>query len=375
MGIRIALMSFAAGFLTAYLLVPAVTAFGAEGGVLKLHDQAYSTDQTWEGTVEIDGVIRFSEEATLTIKPGTVVRFTKTDTDGDGIGENEIYIQGTLHAVGTKKKPIIFTSAEENPAPGDWGAVNVMASEREGNRFEHCVVEYAYRGFHMHFSHATVSNCRMHDNFLAIQCQDSTLDVSGCLIEMNRGAIVFKDSKLKIRDNIIRDNYWAIRFLYGEADLEGNIITDNLINAITFRQNKATLRGNTISRNRKGISAESANAFIYGNQINGNSESGVYLRNSSGLVKLNEILDNGNSGVSIEDSDVDITKNNLVGNRNYAIDNNGKADVDARENWWGTTDKKLIAGMIYDKADDPDLGKVETDPISLGRVVMRELSE
>jgi len=311
-------------------------------------------------------VIQFADTAKLTIKPGTVVRFVKTDTDGDGIGENEIYVQGVLHAVGTTEKPIVFTSAEKDPAPGDWGAVNVMASEHDENRFEHCVVEYAYRGFHMHFSHATVRNCRMHDNYLAIQCQDSKLDVSNCVIEKNRGAIVFKDSKLKIDDNIIRDNYWAIRFLYGEADIEGNIITDNLINSVTFRENKATLKGNTINRNRKGISAESAKVQIRQNSISDSTESGMFLRGSDGLVSLNTIMRNGNAGISIENSGVAIEQNNITDNRNYGIDNNGAADVDAVDNWWGTTDPAKISAMIFDKNDDPKVGTVKFKPCSGG---------
>jgi len=355
-------------FVSVFISLTACTAYAGDKGVLRLHDHSFNTDQTWSGVVEIDGVVQFSAEAKLTILPGTVVRFVRTDSDGDGIGENEIYVQGVLHAVGTTAEPIVFTSAEENPAPGDWGAVNLMASENDKNRFENCVVEYAYRGFHMHFSRATVKKCTLRDNYLALQCQDSTMDVSGCVIERNRGAIVFKDSKLTIKDNIIRDNYWAIRFLYGEAEIEGNIITDNLINGVTFRENKARLKGNTISRNRKGVSSESSEVNIYGNNIDNSSESGVYLRGSKGYVKFNEVTLNGNAGISIEDSDVTIKQNNITDNRNYGIDNNGSMTVKAGTNWWGTTDTAKIAGMVFDNSDDPEVGKVETEPVAASRI-------
>src|SRR5512141_1889094 len=101
------------------LLFPAY-AIADDAGTTRLHDQTFNTDQTWSGTVIIDGVVQFSSEASLTILPGTTVKFTRTDTDGDGIGENEIYIQGGLNAVGTKDRPIVFTSAEAHPRPGDW---------------------------------------------------------------------------------------------------------------------------------------------------------------------------------------------------------------------------------------------------------------
>jgi len=337
--------------LAALLMLP-IVAFAEEDGVTRLHDQTYSVDQTWSGDVLIDGIVQFDAGTTLTILPGTTVRFVKTDTDGDGIGENEIYVQGRLIANGTKDRPIVFTSAEEHPRPGDWGAVNIMVSEGAVNELSNCVIEYGYRGFHMHFSKGRVTDCVMRDNYLGIQCQDSELEVTGCTITHNRGAIVFKDSKLKIRNNLITDNYWAIRFLYGEVELAGNEITGNLINGVTFRENKVKASGNYLSDNRKGFSSEGAEVELDGNIVESNVESGVYLRHSKGELKANEIAGNGDSGISVEDSAVAVTGNDITGNTNFAVDNNGSMELDARGNWWGTTDKSRISAMIYDGSDE-----------------------
>ncbi len=347
--------------LTAILLLPAL-AFADEGMVTRLHDQAYSMDQTWSGEVVIDGVVQFDAGTTLTIVPGTTVRFTKTDTDGDGIGENEIYIQGRLIAKGTKDAPIVFTSAEEDPRAGDWGAVNIMVSEGKVNELENCVIEYGYRGFHMHFSKGRVKDCTMRNNYLGIQCQDSELEVTRCAITGNRGAIVFKDSKLKIKDNVISDNYWAIRFLYGEVELTGNTITGNLVNGVTFRENKVRASGNVLKENRRGFSSEGADVQLSGNTVADNVESGIYLRHSTGSVRGNVISGNGDSGISVEDSGVTAAENDIAGNVNYAVDNNGKSDFDARGNWWGTTDPAVISKLIYDGSDQAGIGKVLYEP-------------
>jgi parallel beta-helix repeat protein len=344
-------------------MFPAI-AFADEGVVTRLHDNTYSVDQTWEGTVIIDGVVQFAPGTTLTIEPGTVVKFTRVDTDGDGIGENELYVQGRLVAKGTEERPILFTSAEERPAPGDWGAVNIMVSEGRVNELTRCVIEYGYRGFHMHFSKAELRDCKLRHNYLGIQCQDSELSITGCEVTDNKGAIVFKDSKLKVADNRISDNYWGIRFLYGEAELTGNTITGNTVNGVTFRENKVRATGNTLKGNRKGFSAESAEVELKDNVITGNDESGVYLKRSKGVVAGNDITGNGNAGVSVEDSDVRITGNDIVANANFGIDNNGKGDVDARGNWWGTPDAGAVAKMVYDKASDPALGRVLYTPMS-----------
>jgi len=350
------------------LLSPALV-FAGEGTVTRLHDNTYSVDQTWSGTVVIDGVVQFAAGTILTIKPGTTVKFTKTDTDGDGIGENELYVQGRLVAQGTKESPIVFTSAEEKPAPGDWGAVNVMVSEGLENVLEHCVIEYAYRGFHMHFSKGRLTGCAIRNNYLGIQCQDSELTLEGCEISGNRGAVVFKDSKLTIKDNRITDNYWGIRFLYGEATLTGNTITGNMINGVTFRENKVRASGNVLKGNRKGFSAEDAEVELTGNTVSGNVESGIYLKHSKGSVSGNEISGNGNSGISVEDSAAVITGNDITGNALYAVDNNGSMDVDAPGNWWGTADPAKAAKIVYDKASDPKVGKVVIAPVAGSPVV------
>ena len=344
-------------------LLFAVPAY-ADEGVLRLHDQTFNTNQTWGGTVIIDGVVQFSAEATLTILPGTTVMFTKTDSDGDGIGENEVYIQGQIIADGTKEKPIVFTSAEEHKRPGDWGAVNIMVSAGKRNELSHCVIEYGYRGFHMHFSKASIHDSVMRNNYLGIQCQDSQLDVARCDITGNKGAIVFKDSKLKISGCRIADNYWGVRFLYGEVEMKDNLITGNLINGVTFRETKVVASGNRLIGNRKGFSAELSQISIKDNVTEDSGESGIYLKHSTGDVAGNTISGSGDSGISIEDSDVRIAGNNITGNRYYAVDNNGSMDVDARGNWWGTADAAAVAKMVYDRAADPKVGRVIYQPIA-----------
>jgi parallel beta-helix repeat protein len=346
-------------------LLMVLPAYADEDGVTRLHDQMYSTDQTWGGTIEIDGVVQFDTGTTLTIKPGTTVRFTKTDTDKDGIGENEIYVQGRLLALGTKEKPVVFTSAENEPRPGDWGAVNIMVSEGETNVIENCVIEYGYRGFHMHFSKGRVTGCTMRNNYLGIQCQDSELEVTGCNITGNRGAIVFKDSKLLIKDNVIADNYWGIRFLYGEVELTGNRITGNMVNGVTFRENKVKATGNVLTGNRTGFSADTAELTLSGNVITDSVESGVYLKHSTGTVTGCDISGNGDSGISVEDSNVRISGNDITGNRNFGIDNNGAMDVDARGNWWGIVEGPAVSAMVYDKSDRPGLGSVLYSPVAM----------
>ncbi len=76
-------------------------------------------DTTWEGEVRIEGQTVVKRGATLTILPGTTVKFLWSDEDGDAIGDGELNCEGRIVARGTKESPIRFTSAREAPKPGD----------------------------------------------------------------------------------------------------------------------------------------------------------------------------------------------------------------------------------------------------------------
>src|SRR5512137_44983 len=99
-------------------------------------EQTLWQDTVWDGEVVVDGILTVAPGVTLEIRPGSTVRFTRFDSNGDGIGEHELFCQGTLRAVGSLDRPIRFTSAETSPRRGDWGAINMMTSETD-NLLEH----------------------------------------------------------------------------------------------------------------------------------------------------------------------------------------------------------------------------------------------
>lgn len=87
-------------------------------------------------------------EGTLVIEPGVTLRFdadtllAMAGTDGAGMGDLAL---GSLQAVGTAERPIVFTSAAESPAAGDWGGL-VFNGVPSGSRIEHAVLAYAGGG-------------------------------------------------------------------------------------------------------------------------------------------------------------------------------------------------------------------------------------
>ncbi|MBI5695047.1 MAG: hypothetical protein HZC51_04780 [Nitrospirae bacterium] len=78
-----------------------------------------------------------ADDVTLTIEPGTVVRF-----EGSKDGGNRIVVKGRLVAVGTKGKPIRFIPKDAKCGP--WYGLEFAAGG--GGRIENCIIEGATKG-------------------------------------------------------------------------------------------------------------------------------------------------------------------------------------------------------------------------------------
>ena len=95
-----------------------------------------TTDQHWtsDKTYRLRGYVYVTNNATLTIDPGTKIVSNK-----DSAGVLVIYRGAKIKAIGTAASPIVFTSAEANPKPGDLGGV-VLVGQATGNG-NHSVIE------------------------------------------------------------------------------------------------------------------------------------------------------------------------------------------------------------------------------------------
>ena len=81
-------------------------------------------------TYTVTGSLSVNSGKTLTFSPGTVVMF-------DSESGNIRGLTASIVAKGTEAEPIIFTSAKENKAAGDWGGLQF-----ENCDFEWCTFEY-----------------------------------------------------------------------------------------------------------------------------------------------------------------------------------------------------------------------------------------
>ena len=270
-------------------------------------------DTVWSGEILINGDVEVAEGVTLTIMPGTVVKFAKVEPFGttkmskDKLNHfpgSEIIVRGRILAQGTAEQRIVFTSADSNPEPGDWGAVNMLISV--GNIIEYCEFSYAHTAVHSHSAHVVVVNNYFHHNGVAVgQKNVKTTDLK-CAVPMFY--------------NTFTENGGAILFGGGSSPtISHNEINNNSFFGIYVKKGGvATIRYNNITKNGKGV-------IFY-------STKGVILRE-------NNINDNTDYNISMLDGQV--------------------ADLQLKNNWWGTTDEKAIKKLIRDNSNDKSLGQVD----------------
>ena len=153
-------------------------------------------------------------------------------------------------------------------------------------------------------------NCDFMFGGWGLHVHDSTLTISGC--------------------TFTNELYGGIRGIGGEVEITGCTIT-GLEVGIRFWKGAPSIHHNNITRNGTGI----------------------FCRQGMGgaAICMNNIYSN---------SEYDIKLGDLQ-----------KDDVDARRNWWGTTDINRIRGRIYDREREGYIGRVVIEPVLNGEVKIK----
>lgn len=81
--------------------------------------------------------------ATLTIEAGVTLKFPKGKFFEVEHWTGDAPATGALRALGTADRPIVLTSAEASPQPGDWGGLWFGSVPAAQNELDHVIIEYA----------------------------------------------------------------------------------------------------------------------------------------------------------------------------------------------------------------------------------------
>ena len=184
----------------------------------------------WSGEVRVEGRVIVTRTGSLEIAPGTRVSFVPFDEDGDGIGDGELLVEGSLRALGSRDRPIVFTTAAANPQPSDWKYLYLDFAQH--GELAHVISEYAYSGVQVHFCRAGIRDSIFRHNVDGVRFSTVNLELEHNDIYDNTHGIRYEErrGKARVRFNNIRDNDIGIFAVTRAADgtlFESNNLAGN----------------------------------------------------------------------------------------------------------------------------------------------------
>lgn len=304
-------------------------------------------DEIWSGEILVTDTVTVPKGITLTIEPGTVVKF-KHCRDYKGFCHRIGLITqgGVLKAIGTPEQQIWFTSDAKDPINGDWETIWISDSKNE-NIIKYAIIEYSLLGINFWTSSGTVSNSII--RWINSEC--IYMERSNPIIEYN---------------TIYNCGYNGIAMEQFNYDvlIRYNKITDNYYNTgIHGEATKATIENNIIRNNKFGITFDDySEALIKNNLIENHSGHGLHFYVSSkGNLISNKIRNNAVGIVCSQDQSQLIAHNNDISENqiNFQIDTNS-CQTDLKNN----QEKLTIQEPIFDYQDlkKTDLGYCPGDP-------------
>jgi len=273
-----------------------------------------TSDTTWtkaNSLYNLTGAVGIISGVTLTIEAGVTVN----------LGNNYMQVNGTLRAIGSASDPIYFND-------GGTPAIRFTNSSSDWNETtaSGCIIE-----------NAVISRSEIQSDNASVRISNSTFN---CRISTFGGSSLISNNIFKGGDGIV---------LYDSNEtISGNVFSDTSQAIYVGGTNCAPLiEKNLIVNNRYGIIVPSSSGAF-----------SPVIRNNTIANNTDAICIAGGGNPTPT-----IMHNNIYGSSGYnfrltEITNN----IDATQNWWGTTDEQAISQSILDFKKDFNLGNVTFVP-------------
>jgi len=322
-------------------------------------DRLLSEDTVWRGEVLVEGVVAVAPQATLSIEPGTVVRFRRK-----GAQAPLLVVQGRIVAAGTRKTPVLFSSTFATPAPGDWQGIMLLGSEKK-NLLENCRIEGAETGIEALFSNVTLKGVRSEHAGTGMTFQDSLVSMDAVGVSKCDTALRFSDSEATLRNLSVTENRQGLTSLRSSLFLLEANLTGNRAAAFFGDAGRVKIQGGTVLGNGSGVTLVGCEGSVTGARLLKNREFGLSLAASRVRVSSNVISGNGNNGVIVTDGSAVAWGNAIFENAGYDFYNAGVEDFRAPGNWWGGTAPKIFDNRGRSKVlSAPVLGTRPQPPLA-----------
>lgn len=305
---------------------------------LSYQDRMVTEDTVWRGEVLVEGAVTIVPQATLTVEPGTVVRFRQKS----GAQAPLLVVQGRLVASGTKETPVLFTSTFATPAAGDWQGVMLLGSEKK-NLLENCRIEGALTGLEALYSNVTLKNVRTERSKTGMKFQEALVMMeSGGAGDCDTG-MRFTESEATLRNVSLVGNNVALSALRSSVYMQDANLAMNR-SAFSGDSCRIKIQGGAYLDNGRGVTLYECEGSVTGAKLSRNTDYGISLTASRVRLSGNIITGNGQAGLLVFDGASVAWGNAIHDNTGYDLYNAGKEEYRAPGNWWGAATPKIYEG-------------------------------
>jgi hypothetical protein len=298
-------------------------------------DWVLTEDTVWRGEVLIEGALTVAPQATLTIEPGTVVRFRS-----QGLQPPLLVVQGRIVATGTKDAPILFSSNFSAPAANDWQGVMLLGSEKK-NLLERCQIEGAQTGLEALFSSVTLKDVQVVHAVTGMRFQDTLVTMEGGGAADCDTGLSFQQSEATLRNLNIERNSRGISAKGSSLHLVETLIIGNRT-GFQADSCRVKVQGGSVQGNGSGVTLTGCEGSVIGAHLMKNREYGLSLATSRIRVNANQITSNGHNGLVVYDGAAAAWDNAIYDNAGYDLYNAGTEEFRAPGNWWGASTPKVF---------------------------------
>ena len=310
---------------------------------LSYGDRIIAEDTVWRGEVLVEGAVTVAPHATLTVEPGTVVRFRRKESAQAPL----LVVQGRIAATGTRETPILFTSSFAVPAAGDWQGVMLLGSEKK-NVLENCLIEAAQTGLEALYSSVTLKNVRAERAGTGMRFQDALVVMeSGGATDCDTG-LSFSETEATLRNLNLSANRLGLSAKRSSIYLQDAAFSVNRV-GLSGEGCRVKIQGGAFLDNGSGVTLFECEGTVTGARLDRNREYGMSLTASRIRVTANQITGNTGSGLLVFDGASVAWDNAIHDNAGYDLYNAGKEEFRAPGNWWGASGPKIFDNRGFGK--------------------------
>jgi subtilisin family serine protease len=262
---------------------------------VQTHSGTLQSDEVWSAGVVhlITGSVTIPVDRTLTIEPGTIIKFSTTSGT-----RRYLYVDGQLDVQGTVGAPVVFTSDTDDTYGGDtngngpssgymgqWG--HIAFREPNAYSLQHVVIRYG--GYN-------------YDKMIYVT-NEASLSLDQCVLEYSHGEFIRVDnaySSLSLTNCTINQNHSssddrAIYMYPGESLVVTGCNISNIDSGVIYASasTDVTIHDNDIANNTAytAIAVFGLAATTVTQNVLTNVSSGIYTATHGGTVVNNNFLD------------------------------------------------------------------------------------